>query len=48
MLRVVAVLWLVAVVWLWARGRWGRGTLEPDDLAGPMSGAPDRLIVRFS
>ena len=48
MLRVVAVLWLVAVVWLRARGRWGRGTLETDDLAGPMSGAPDRLIVRFS
>ena len=48
MLRVVAVLWLVAVVWLRARGRWGRGTSETDDLAGPMSGAPDRLIVRFS
>jgi hypothetical protein len=48
MLRVVAVLWLVAVVWLRARGRWGRGTSETDDLAGPMSGAPDRLLVRFS
>jgi hypothetical protein len=48
MLRVVAVLWLVAVVWLRARERWGRGTVEADDLAGPMSGAEDRLIVRFS
>jgi uncharacterized membrane protein len=48
MLRVVAVLWLVAVVWLRARERWGRRTVETDDLAGPMSGAEDRLIVRFS
>jgi hypothetical protein len=38
----------VAVVWLRARERWGRGTVEADDLAGPMSGAEDRLIVRFS
>jgi hypothetical protein len=48
MLRVVAVLWLVAVVWLRARERWSRSSVEPDDLAGPMSGAEDRLIVRFS
>ncbi|WP_256793101.1 glycosyltransferase 87 family protein [Terrabacter sp. Ter38] len=48
MLRVVAVLWLVAVVWLRARDRWSRSKGEPDDLAGPMSGAEDRLIVRFS
>jgi len=38
----------VAVVWVRARGRWGRGTSETEDVAGPMSGAPDRLIVRFS
>jgi hypothetical protein len=52
MLRVVGVLWLVAVAWLRARDRWGRSGSgsgpEPDDLAGPMSGAEDRLIVRFS
>ena len=48
MLRVVAVLWLVAVVWLRARERRGRDTVETDDLAGPMRGAEDRLIVRFS
>jgi len=54
MLRVVAVLWLVAVAWLRARDRWGpRGTAhdpasEHDDLAGPMTGAEDRLIVRFA
>lgn len=47
MLRVVAVLWLVAVVWLRARDRWGAGE-EPDDLAGPMAEAEDRLIVRFT
>ena len=40
MLRVVAVLWLVAVVWLRARDRWSRSKGEPDDLAGPMSGLP--------
>ncbi|GAA2740157.1 glycosyltransferase 87 family protein [Terrabacter aerolatus] len=48
MLRVVGVLWLVAVVWLRARERRGRGAAEHDDLAGPMSGVEDRLIVRFS
>jgi hypothetical protein len=48
MLRVVAVLWLVAVVWLRARDRWSRSAPEPDDLAGPMTGAEDRLIVRFA
>jgi hypothetical protein len=57
MLRVVAVLWLVAGVWLRARDRWGRPgrsghagypATEVDDLAGPMSGAEDRLVVRFS
>jgi len=48
MLRVVAVLWLVAGVWRRARERWGRGRVEADDLAGPMTGAEDRLIVRFS
>ena len=48
MLRVVAVLWLVAVVWLRARERWGRSGPDPDDLAGRMTDEDDRLIVRFS
>lgn len=52
MLRVAAVGWLVVVVWLRARERWGRGDgsepVETDELAGVMSGAPDRLLVRFS
>jgi cation transporter-like permease len=48
MLRVVAVLWLVAMIWLRARERWGRSGSDPDDLAGPMTGAEDALIVRFT
>ena len=54
MLRVVAVLWLVSVVWWRARERWDRpepdssGLREFDDLAGPLAGAEDRVIVRFS
>jgi hypothetical protein len=48
MLRVIAVLWLVAMVWLHARERWGRSEPEPDDLAGPMTDAEDRVIVRFT
>lgn len=48
MLRVVAVLWLAAVVWLRVRRRWGRRRAEHDDLAGPLAGADDRLLVRFS
>ena len=63
MLRVVAVLWLVAVVWLRARDRWWPATVVPadvaegadgpqreeaDELAGPMTGADDRVLVRFS
>ena len=48
MLRVIAVLWLVAMVWLQARERWGRSEPEPDDLAGPMADAEDRVIVRFT
>jgi uncharacterized membrane protein len=48
MLRVVAVLWLAAVIWLRARERWGRSEPDPDDLAGPMTGCEDRLIVRFT
>lgn len=48
MLRVIAVLWLVAMVWLRARERWGSAEAEPDALAGSMAGAEDRLIVKFS
>jgi uncharacterized membrane protein len=48
MLRVTAVAWLATVVWLRARRRWGRSAEEADDLAGAMTDAPDRLIVRFS
>ena len=67
MLRVVAVLWLAAVVWVRARERWdrtgsgvddtvddgaagwtGAQVREVDDLAGPMAGADDRVLVRFS
>ena len=48
MLRVVAVLWLVAVVWLRARDRWGRRGPDPDELAGAMTDADDRVLVRFS
>lgn len=53
MVRVAAVGWLVVVVWLRARERWGGADdgvqpVEPDELAGVMSGAPDRLLVRFS
>lgn len=54
MLRVVAVLWLVALVVMRARERWGRpepdasGVREVDDLAGPMAGADDRVLVRFT
>lgn len=48
MLRVVAVLWLVAVAWLRARDRWGRRAPDPDELAGVMTDADDRVLVRFS
>jgi uncharacterized membrane protein len=51
MIRVVAVLWLVASVWLRARDRFGSlpgATGEPDDLAGPMAGAEDAVLVRFA
>jgi uncharacterized membrane protein len=63
MLRVAAVGWLVVVVWLRARERWGGAAVgdeqaegvptglpadEPDELAGVMAGAADRVIVRFS
>jgi uncharacterized membrane protein len=48
MIRVVAVLWLVAWVWLRARDRFGALQGEPDDLAGPMAGAPDAVLVRFA
>lgn len=48
MLRVLAVLWLVAVVWLRARERWTRSAGEVDDLAGPMTDAEDQLILRFT
>jgi uncharacterized membrane protein len=53
MLRVAAVGWLVVVVWLRVRERWGglgdgAEPVETDELAGVMSGAPDRLLIRFS
>jgi len=48
MFRVIAVLWLVTMVWLRARERWGPSEGEADDLAGPMQDAEDRLIVKFS
>ncbi|EWT02031.1 integral membrane protein [Intrasporangium oryzae NRRL B-24470] len=48
MLRVIAVLWLAAVVWMRARDRWGRSGPDPDDLAGVMTDAPDRLLVRIT
>jgi len=48
MVRVVSVLWLAAAVWLRARERWGHSGPDPDDLAGPMTSEPDRLIVRFT
>jgi len=47
MVRVLAVLWLVAVVWLRARERWARSEGEADDLGGPAD-AEDRLILRFT
>ncbi len=55
MIRVVAVLWLVAVVWLRARDRRAgaapgpsEGEREHDELAGVMTAAPDRFLVRVS
>jgi hypothetical protein len=48
MIRVVAVLWLVVVVWLRARDRFGSIRGEADDLAGPMAGADDAVLVRFA
>lgn len=51
MLRALAVLWLVVSVWLRARDRLapvaGRDD-EWDDLAGPMAGADDAVLVRFA
>lgn len=51
MLRVLAVLWLAVVVWLRASDRRGEGGSEepdPDDLAGVMTDAGDRVVVRFA
>jgi uncharacterized membrane protein len=51
MIRVVAVLWLIASVWFRARDRFGPlggSRAEPDDLAGPMAGAEDAVLVRFA
>lgn len=48
MARVAAVGWLVAATWLRARQRWGQSELEVDELAGPITDEPDRLLVRFS
>jgi uncharacterized membrane protein len=51
MLRALAVLWLVVSVWLRVRDRLPSSAErdgEWDDLAGPMSGADDALLVRFA
>lgn len=51
MLRVVAVLWLVAIVWWGARDRrdgQGGPEQEQDDLAGVMTDAEDRVLVRIT
>ncbi|WP_347349964.1 glycosyltransferase 87 family protein [Intrasporangium sp.] len=58
MLRVLAVLWLVVSTWLQAHDRAapvgpggapeGEPPDEVDDLAGPMAGAGDALVVRFT
>lgn len=51
MLRALAVLWLVVSVWLRARDRRAPAeapSREWDDLAGPMAGADDALLVRFA
>jgi uncharacterized membrane protein len=51
MLRALAVLWLVVSVWLRARDRLTSSAErdgEWDDLAGPMRGADDALLVRFA
>jgi hypothetical protein len=42
--RVAAILYLAVRVWL---GAARRGPVEVDDLAGPMRGAPDRVLVRL-
>lgn len=51
MLRALAVLWLVVSVWLRARDRLAPVADrdgEWDDLAGPMAGADDAVLVRFA
>jgi hypothetical protein len=51
MLRALAVLWLVVSVWLRVRDRLA-SPADPDgewdDLAGPMAGADDAVLVRFA
>lgn len=52
MARVLAVVWLVALVWIRARERWLDGPAPPGDrdtdgLAGPLTDAPDELLVRL-
>lgn len=52
MARALTVGWLVVSVWLRAHDRFGPAPDRPDgewdDLAGPMSGADDAVLVRFA
>jgi uncharacterized membrane protein len=51
MLRAAAVLWLVVSLWLRVRDRLippAEPNADWDDLAGPMAGADDAVLVRFA
>jgi hypothetical protein len=45
--RVAAILYLAVRVWLGAARRGVDEAVEVDELAGPMGGAPDRVLVRL-
>ena len=45
--RVAAILYLAVRVWLGAARRGVAEVDEVDELAGPMRGAPDRVLVRL-